>query len=368
MPVCFGNEEVIFHLETLLTEARQGKAAYFAAIMLSDSGEKLSGGWSGLNYLEQHALESLDQLSIGLNAAVFNKKLPDRSGKEPADRVCYNLTQAPTSYDAINWLADAEATRLREGAPAPLKVCFWFGRDHKSGLESELRSRMFHHVVKPALALFGAVEDPTAIDGRIKNFYSTRDIVSNYRQGEPMPELRAPAGTAAGMRAQFGSCVTITLRETSYFTERNSNIEAWLKFASCLKDQGERVVFVRDTAKAHEPIDGFETCAEASIDLHCRLALYEAAKINMFVSNGPSSLGLYSRWPWLTFIKVEPEGHGYAPATASFWKDNVGVEVGSQYPWSSADQRIIWSDDTYENLVDAWEYLHGGAERNIAAE
>lgn len=367
MPVCFGNEEVIFHLETLLTEARQGKAAYFAGVMLSETGEKLSGGWSGVNHLEQHALDSLDQLTIGMNAAVFNKKLPDRTGKEPADRVCYNVTQAPTSYDFINWLADAEARRLREGAPAPLKVAFWFGRDHKTGIESELRSRMFHHVVRPALALFGAVEDPTAVDGRINNFYSTRDIVANYRPGEPMPTLKAPDGMAEAMRSQFGSCVTITLREAGYFPERNSNIDAWIAFANYLKYRGERVVFVRDTAKAHEPIDGFETCAEASIDLHLRLALYESARINLFVSNGPSSLGVYSRWPWLTFIKVEAEGHGYAPATASFWRDNVGIEVGSQYPWSASDQRIIWSQDTYETLVDAWEDLYRDAERDSAA-
>ena len=366
MPVCFGNEEVIFHLETLLTEARRGKAAYFVGLLLSDSGEQLSGGWSGLNYLEQHALDSLDRLSAGLNTAIYNKKLPDRTGKEPADRVCYNVTQAPTSFDFINWLADAEATRLREGAPAPLKVAFWFGRDHKTGLESELRSRMFHHVVKPALALFGAVEDPAAVDGRIKNFYSTRDIVANYAIGIPMPELRAPADMAEAMRAQFGGAVTITLREAAYFPERNSNIDDWIRFAYYLRDQGERVVFVRDTAKAHEPIEGFETCAEASIDLHCRLALYEAAKINLFTSNGPASLGVYSRWPWLAFFKTEPDGHGYAPATPSFWRDNFGVEVGSQYPWSAPDQRIIWSDDSYESLVSAWEDLYR-VERDSAA-
>jgi hypothetical protein len=365
MPVCFGNEEVIFHLETLLTEARQGKAAYFVGLLLSDTGEKLSGGWSGLNYLEPHALETLNHISVGLNTAIFNKKLPDRTGKEPADRVCYNVTQAPTSFDFINWMADAEATRLREGAPGPLKVCFWFGRDGKTGLESETRSRMFHHVVKPALALFGAVEDPAAVDGRIKNFYSTRDIVAKYRLGEQMPQLRAPAGMAAAMRDQFGSCVTITLREVSYFPERNSNVEAWVRFGHYLKSQGERVIFLRDTAKAHEPLDGFETCAEASIDLHCRLALYEAAKINLFVSNGPSSLGLYSKWPWLTFIKPESDGHGYAPATPSFWRDNFGVEMGSQYPWTADDQRIVWSTDDYENLVNAWEDLH--RERDSAA-
>jgi len=75
--------------------------------------------------------------------------------------------------------------------------------------------------------------------------------------------------------------------------------------------------------------------------------------MNLFVSNGPCTLGWFAEWPWMTFVKIEADDHEYASNTTKFWRENF-VPVGEQFPWSKRDQRIVWSDDSYENLVRAW--------------
>jgi hypothetical protein len=153
-----------------------------------------------------------------------------------------------------------------------------------------------------------------------------------------------------------GGAVTITLRESSYWTHRNSNLAAWVQFAIDLKKAGERVIFVRDTEKADEQIDGFETCPIASSNILARFALYENSKANLFVSNGPATLALYGSKPWLQFTPVEKDGAPFMGNTPKFWRDSMGVPVGEQYPWSANNQRIVWlyEPETYEGIK--WAY------------
>ena len=113
------------------------------------------------------------------------------------------------------------------------------------------------------------------------------------------------------------------------------------------------MVFVRDTEKAGEPLEDFEVHPQASTDILQRAALYQAAKSNLFISNGPVSLALFSERPWMQFIKVNDEGT-YLPNTSAFWKDEHGIEVGSQYPWAADNQQVVWMEPKLNNLLDAW--------------
>jgi hypothetical protein len=42
------------------------------------------------------------------------------------------------------------------------------------------------------------------------------------------------------------------------------------------------------------------------------------------------------------FLHIQPDGHPYRPDTPTFWRDSMGVEPGTQLPWSRPDQRIVW--------------------------
>jgi hypothetical protein len=364
-----GNDRVIEALEHMLNRARAGQIGYVIAVMV-DQNEKAMGGWSGTYSLQGACMKALEQMAGRMDAEILNKTLPERDPAVPANCVVYNMPCSPMSYDFLNWLIDAELNRCIKGAPSPLRVCFWFGRDGNTGFVNAAQQQMFERVMKPALDLIGAVADRDAADGHVKTIFTLRDVVDAHRRGFEVPKFRTLTHKPWASK-RFGARppITITLREMDLYPYRNSNMDAWLKLAYYLESRGERVVFVRDTAKAHHPMgQSFESCPEASIDLHYRMALYEIAKLNLFVSNGPATLGLFSDFPWMMFVRIEPDGHEYAPNTPSFWRDNFGISVGEQFPWSKAHQRIIWQPDDYENLIKAWEEFKALPAAAAAAE
>jgi hypothetical protein len=127
------------------------------------------------------------------------------------------------------------------------------------------------------------------------------------------------------------------------------------------------VILVRDTACANEPFYSWEICPLASTNLHMRMALYEQAKCNLFVANGPCTLAQFSDRPWLCFTPIEPDDSPYKANTAMFWRMYVGIDVGEQFPWSRPDQRIVWKKDTYENICTAWADIGTLLDKSVAA-
>ena len=305
--------------------------------------------------LNKPMVSYLVQLARMVNRMRLNQIILPRE-KSRADYACFNAAVGSMSFDFANWLVEMEMGRIAENAPAPLKVGFWFGRDGRFGLHDDYRKRMFAHVVRPMLAFVGAVESEEAAQiGRVNESYCARQVCARVRRGESLVRMSASEEAMTEMSWHQG-CVTITLREAEEWPHRNSNIPAWLKFAHDLERQGERVVFVRDTAKALEPsLDDFEDCPVASCDLDKRMALYQLAKMNFFVANGPALLATYSLANYRTFVNLQPDGHAYVADTPTFWRTKHGVEPGDQFPWALPNQRIVWSADTYEAISQAWE-------------
>lgn len=350
----FGNREVIGLLESWLQEAKKGELNY-AAILVCRLPNIGGCDFVGAPEMEPIVDEALARLKIKMEAYRRNRAMPPIDPRLGADYVCYNLANDPCSYDFFTWLVNAEMTRRREWAPAPLKVHFYRGIDGKTGLNTAKRTRMFEQVMRPSLALLGAVEDHEVRGSRHVWHQLLRDATAGYNKGEAIPRVHPSYAAMNFVHARFPQpVVTITLRETDRWEYRNSNLPAWLQFAAYLKAQGERVVFVRDTDKATQPIPKHETFPEASLNLDTRVALYEQAKCNFFVSNGPFVLSLFGTRPWLNFIALK-EGDDYAPNTPEGWKDCQGIGAGEQFPWSTPQQRIVWAADTYENIVQAWE-------------
>lgn len=365
-----GNAEAIDALEHALQRARQGNVGYVVVTSIESfqgGATAFAGGNGGAGVLEGLAVNLLREHANELERRQLNFTLPDRNPLLGADYVCYNAARGPLNFDFIAWLVDAEMTRVREGAPAPLKVGFFWGRDGKAGFGTPRREQFFRNVVRPALALIGAVEDPAAVDGRHKSSYVLRDVSASAKRGETLPTFRASEIAIANMRQSLGGRrpVVITLREADHWPARNSHLQSWFRFADEIERSGEFVIFVRDTAKVGERLGGghqcYPTCSRASTELDMRMALYASAKVNLFTSNGPWSLALFSDRPWLMFVPVCGDDDPYRPNTPTFWRESSGVEQFGQYAWSRPDQRIVWSRttpaDDYETLVAAWDEL-----------
>lgn len=272
----------------------------------------------------------------------------------------YDRDRAPSSWDFLQWLVNAEIINTMGGAKSgDLKVAFC-GSHRDDGLARPLEQRqaIFENVMKPAIMLMAAEEVPY-IEGEEyvrDTTYLTRFVVDHaINHGGDVPYFRVPQNAVRDVQDYLKGRrpIVITLREASYYETRNSNLEAWTAWAKSHPE--EDFIFVRDTAKADEPIEGFETCPRASKDLWFRLALMHSARCNMFVSNGPWVLMLYSPSPWLCFGQLHPEIPEWRPGHPDWWSNMMGVPEGGQFPWSHVNQRLIWRPDTLESIEDAWK-------------
>lgn len=85
--------------------------------------------------------------------------------------------------------------------------------------------------------------------------------------------------------------VTITLRTYGYIQARNSNIVAWVEFASELDPAKYRVVFIPDASaqgiKTIDKLKEFDVFDAACWNIELRAALYARSWLNMGVGGGP---------------------------------------------------------------------------------
>ncbi len=153
----------------------------------------------------------------------------------------------------------------------------------------------------------------------------------------------------------FGSqLVTVTIRNSRIKSARNSTIEEWVKSADWMREQGFNVVFIPDTDHPDEKFGNHQVEKKAALDVQYRLALYDAAALNVGVNNGPMALCLYSRRPILYFRPFCP---GFPETSMEMWA-NAGLPFRSQPPWFTSLQRIVWEGtDNFENIkanVELW--------------
>lgn len=351
-----GNKDAKGLLKQFLDLAEVEPIGYVSIIAAKEPNTFMVG-FSGTVELERVGLEGLRKSEEIIQANLDNRTMPDRDPALDESYVCYNVTTSPLSYDFLTWVMDQEQRRINAKAPGPLKVAFWYGRDGKTGLSGMPdREQMLNKVCRPAMELMGAVEDPRALLGHTSEFFSYKRTVDLYKQTGIIPKFT----TKTKSPIKKPGYVTITLRETTYWPHRNSRMEEWLQFARYLKSKGERVIFVRDTRVADEPIEGFETCPVASRDLTQRCALYRDAKCNCFVANGPISLAYFGDAPWLKFFEIDDQG-AYNAAKSEYWRVCVGLDPDKQeqFPWSGPKQRIVWKPDFFTNMVLAWEENFG---------
>jgi hypothetical protein len=354
-----GNEQVVKMLEEWTVQAKLGRMN-FVALVGCEGLKQVTHGYAGAAGLEFGVNWGLDCLKRRLYDRKEERSCP-RDQALTADYACFNLMDMAPSFDFMNWLAIAEMTRRKEGAPAPLKVGFWKGRIAETWQEGDRRPGMFENVVRPALKLIGAVEDEAAIPGRQYTSYLLNTITTAVRsEGVEVPIFRATDEARAIVDAVLRGArpVVITLREANHWPHRNSNLDEWLKFARFLERAGEQVIFVRDTAKSDQSTPGYEfqIWPDASKNIDIRLALYEASKCSLFAANGPWNLAVFAQFPWLMFNEAL-ENDPFEFNRPEGWRMHNGIGPGEQLPWSRADQRIIWAKDNYASMAQAWDAI-----------
>lgn len=365
-PINPANEQCIGLLKKWLRRAEAGRMNFIVCIGCENEAHNFSEH-AGSTRMMFSANWALDTAKLKMQEIMNGRHLAPVEidhQEMPANVVRYDMSKGPACFDFVAWLIIAEMNRIKKGAPPPLRVCFTMGvdSDYERALHSKLRAKFYEGVIRPSLALIGAVEDETAIDAPMFEYYTFKAIGDRATNGEEVPLLHASADAMNDAREIFKSGpppVTITLREAEFYDYRNSDITEWIKLADYLTEQGERVIFIRDTAKAAEEITGYVTCPPASTDIDIRMAVYESAKANLFVSNGPWYLGVFGSKPWGMWVECDHMAPHHAE-TPQFYRNWHGIDPAKdeQLPWSKPTQRIFYKRDKFENLVEGWETLN----------
>ena len=361
-----GNRACIDLLTKLLREAKQGRLDHIA-VAVAVAPDHLFATSAGSIVFQDAIAEVLEDLAKTLREKQAGRWAPVNP-LVSADNVTFSVQVHNVCYDFLPWLIGAEMHRVRHNAPGPLKVSF-YNAGQADMQVPPVQLQMMRNVVGPLIQAIDGRVAPVRIDQCGKGDFAIgyRDIVEAYNAGEPIPKFKAPPmyrGAIDALLDGLPDPITITLRECPYHVQRNSNLKAWLKFAGDLQDKGENVLIVRDTNKASEKLDGYTVLPIASESTLTRIALYERAKANLFVSNGPATINWHLDTPFLMFVELDPEHIGdYPPARPEWWKPFHGITAGEQFPWFNARQRIVWQSDTYAHISAAWEEFTSAAEK-----
>ncbi len=270
--------------------------------------------------------------------------------------VLYDLDRAPGSFDFMHSLFNV-TNHMHVNNYCQMRVHFKPGSDEGFRpnefifLSHAGKQRMLNNVVRPMLKMFAAKEVPK-LTKAVEVSYSPQESLAQYRSTGWMPTFEASREARLWAWENFQDApITITLRECTYWPQRNSDVFEWVKFARYIGGS-KRVIFVRDTDCVGQPFD-FETCDEASLDLHKRLALYRRASMNFFVMNGPASLAYYTQdIPYTVFLTSAP---GYPCYDPTWLQRFLGIDPYGQFPWATwRNQRLIYADDDYENIKDIY--------------
>lgn len=243
---------------------------------------------------------------------MLRRKAPSLTSTSKA---CYDLATRPASFDFLTFLTVART----DGAE---HIRFAFDGRFKPKDYDNPKERV-DSILRPACELVGV---PYSVGSREGEEYGhfISDLIETYRRFGRIEKYGNPVS---------GDYVTVTLR-SSRKEHRNSSGD-WLKFAEEIK-----AVVIPD----------YE---DKPISLSSRMKLYENARLNMFVNNGPAMLCICSDIPY-AILKYANKGG----ATNVEWLASQGLPKGSQYPFASERQRIFWGGDSYQEIRNAFEEMN----------
>lgn len=300
---------------------------------------------------------------------------------------CYDLSAAAITYDFASYLAAAEVERRLRGF-AGIYVIFVMGPhggvreempEYEAAISREARLWRVRQMLIPMLSFLPTVRGHVVCSTRevAEALISTnaqaiypsdyrvflprqpdkRVIHEHARRGVPIwPMFKA---TAQGRRlvadflareAEGRRPIVITLRNYAYTPERNSRNADWIAFADGLDRSRYVAIFIHDSETVMQPPPGdfsrHVVCDAASVNLELRMALYEAAWLNMALLHGPTELCWYCESArYLYFIRV-----GTAAVQTEAALIQNGHRVGSDLDFAKPFQHIVWEVDEYDVL------------------
>lgn len=230
---------------------------------------------------------------------------------------CYDLSRYPANFNFFEFLVAATT----QGAT---HVIF----DQTKGIRRKFTpaetEKRIASILEPGCALGGcSFEWGNGKEGTIDPGYHPSALFQAFARFGRIQKLRS-VSTVTGLDSP--PLATVTLRRNGRYPQRNSSRE-WERFAVRV---GALVIDEYDAQPLH---------------LHTRMAIYSAAQVNFFTANGPGILCHCSDNPYILFHKGFDRDY-YA---------RHGWQIGTQLPWASGYQRMVWRDDTFDNIMEEFD-------------
>ena len=320
----------------------------------------------------------------------LNATLP---GEDETMYAFYDLAVAPVTYDAVFFTAAADVAR-RRAACRHLHFVVVPGRlegfreefgNYEAFVDREARRWRIQNILLPIFGLLeatagmtvaasrdeaGYLRDrvravfPDRYDPALPTYSHTHEVISAARAGEATAVLRAPKDARHTIDRYFRShagdrkVLTITLRDYGFGAARNSNHAAWAAFSRALDPAEWFAVFVPETARTVEPprpeLEGLAMLPEAAWNVGLRLALYEAADLNMSVNTGPIYLASFAPdAPNIVFKLVEES----VDQTTTEYMESLGFVPGETPSCVNRFTRWVWEDDDEATLRREFEAM-----------
>ncbi|MDF1757005.1 MAG: hypothetical protein P1U74_01715 [Legionellaceae bacterium] len=296
----------------------------------------------------------------------------------------YDFSVEPITYDFIWALCIANARRI-ELELTSLRIVFVPGFDsglRKESLEYETivgvdaRSWRINSILLPAIKLlpfpvsisFCSTRQEAAWikSHHVKHIYPAKYTVTfpvsyspelgmSYRHNFLALEADAQAlkyvSQWLSKRIGLKKVITITFRQYAHSPERNSNMDAWIRFANELEQQDFFIILIPDTESAidNEPEEWgcFNVFYPACWNLNLRSALYELSYLNLGVNNGPMVLcWLNSRCRYITFKTIAKNG----PQSSIDVLIERGFVPGQNPLFARKFQKWVWDMDDLDIL------------------
>lgn len=269
----------------------------------------------------------------------------------------YSLARAPASYDVVAYLCALEAARIAAGEdsvgiyiePGPNQG---FRKDKFWPEDIEIRQIMLNRVVLPMMGMLPSVKYIELLRKSTDKNYPFDTTYGLKVQIGAMAQGIRPLRARNFLTRKYKT-VTVTIRESEHWPERNSDKKEWMKACDDIRAMGYTVIVIPDTFSHYPDYFGDHiTSSAASKNLDLRASLYTSSVCNLFVSNGPAWFALALNVP---VLMIKPVTENLMPTCGSEYFKLCGIPIGGQIPSSPAYQRLVWEEDTRDNIVWAFQ-------------
>ena len=282
-------------------------------------------------------------------------------------RVIWDIRHGPITFDFAVFLAIAECQRQLTHPNEKMAITIRTGAFRNESTRDEVMGQpekewRIQNIILGMCQLLPSIESVSVTPDPQGDFdfpedpskppYHNRQLAELYRKGANALVYRAPE-FAKALTKVSGPYVTLTLRTSRYFTQRNVDLRAWHKFYTYLASKKIQVIVIPDQEDvlSHQNYAQFQwpIYFPAALDLRLRLALYEGAIVNIG-SGGVYTIGTMAECPMILFDQMRGN-----PYPAQYLEAVNGFPPGGQYPWCRSDQVAVWKDSNYQSLKDEWD-------------